>query len=1790
MCPPKTYKIHVAEGKSMLEQEKAISDLLSDTFATDQNFHIRQMPDGNYIRCGGALTSSVVSESIRSSAAVGPYQKNIDSSVNWLCFDFDVKKEFLDSDNFSSAMDELNFSVDSFCNKLKQVEIPYLLEFSGQRGMHVWILFSERINYKVAYEITQNIKSIFISASESGMIAVDLFPKARVPSGGVGLGVKIPLSRHVKSGFYSLLVPDQESSASKSNVSLLTNEIIAQQLTLLQSKKEVSKSYVEKVLGVFFDLSQDSGMSAARVKSIFINQDSFSIDCLISHWSKHGPLKKLVDRFSKDKALSHVERMLLVGFFINLKSARYSNLGEFILLKVFSKTSNYDEEKSRKALRKLQSFHFPSQQQIESVTGEKFNGALSLVELLGACVPCFSHYVDGIFDFSLDDIEVTRAAEINYIFQNDEVQSARLIAYLSSTDGDELLSQVNGFVDSHIKIDHYIHTRNEPNKQRQLITLGAVERLATSVILKQLIYFFDFKSSDNSFGYQVNPGFKDRYIFKPWLNLWVEFVAGISSVVEDVANEEFYVVKADISKFYDEIPHEPIKRLLLGGVNGKIDKKLETLTADSMIGYRKIIDVLFKVNSTLSNAANGRGLPQGPAYARFLAELYLDNIDSVFDSAVESSEVLFYRRYVDDVFIICRTQAEAAAQLSVLKKLVQNLGLVVNDEKTKITQISKFSEDFQRYRAQSKYTVDRASRNYEQATNTQKNLAIDEFIAIIQADTCEDDLAFVFSHLSGVAEVEHLKAEKVIPTLKSGVGRGSLFRHLFNFVVEKPERWNLLAQVDRYDSLQSEVFTSVVLSHIGSLSQERVIFDSILVDVISKLEKTRLVQENICLLKIMHGVELDISDIEDDVVLNVLSGCTDPLELHIDSALVQRLTLSLNAEQSLTSFVNFLYPLSMCPNTSSETLNLLAQIFYAKISNASRLNLLSIASFPGLVYEVPATRLYHLLCLFSLSDANEDLDVLKAVWAYCIELFNEVGVFNSQLKPDNWFKRLPELSVSHPKSNVVITAIIDGSICRGVTDTNNLFEMFHGAIIIFLAGNSTIKNLVDVKSALEKLKERGIFYKWVIENEGVHFFPNRNWFEKNAFENNCIILKKNNEILIRKSDHDFLEVGDITRYQNGYGEKIELFDAEINRSLKQVVEGKTAIDRLGVFLHLVEVSKGGRYPNIFSDEKLLCSNALTPFTKELSNLPRILREHSNGDVSSYPNEQSYFISCLFGMDFSDGADSVLENIREKYLPNLDGGIDLYEFLAHARDELIKLPVVDGALYLDLAMAAALYQVINKDDKLLERFVEVYDKFNKGHESKSIYCVSSDDVVNDSEPNMIFAVVSKVLSRVVERVAPSLRFFLDVDVKEYHARVKSIVESDRSLGFEMSLADFYKVRVDVRYTDRLVVYVGVESSFENTFVFNIGVGELQLFSTSLHSYVLRSSEHIYALNRGGVSVLLPISSCISKMYSSIKFRFGSLEKGSVVSTTYPAYQFEDVSPHLNHFSKAASNVSHNRDILIAEAEGVLKRWLSGIPKKFHEGLCALIAGHVVMSPEDVENFISTVRDLLKNDSANAFFIKKIGDFNGAHRILFKDLNIGRVIDRFHPNSIAEGADEVTLIVDNVISGGQVIKALKFYSDGDGPNENYYSYTKAEADSLSEKLKSIKILNLCQVFHTSSGLERIAKECKEFLGPDIQVRAFGGRDIGKNAFFGTSAAISERDKKLLRSLFQRKESLVELLKALDGNCDIRGFSNIDKLNLVARYRSLPKKCFSFLALGLSHNRQCSPFERVLEAGRE
>ena len=89
---------------------------------------------------------------------------------------------------------------------------------------------------------------------------------------------------------------------------------------------------------------------------------------------------------------------------------------------------------------------------------------------------------------------------------------------------------------------------------------------------------------------------------------------------------------------------------------------------------------------------------------------------------------------------------------------------------------------------------------------------------------------------------------------------------------------------------------------------------------------------------------------------------------------------------------------------------------------------------------------------------------------------------------------------------------------------------------------------------------------------------------------------------------------------------------------------------------------------------------------------------------------------------------------------------------------------------------------------------------------------------------------------------------------------------------------------------------------------------------------------------------------------------------------------------------------------------------------------------------------------------------------------------------------------------------------------------------------------------------------------------------GRDISESFLFSTTKKLGGRDKQELEELLNNKENIQRLYDCL--NTFDTPKINTDKANLVARYQSLPKKCFEFLYLTPKFNNNISPFVRVLE----
>jgi CRISPR-associated protein Cas1 len=121
-----------------------------------------------------------------------------------------------------------------------------------------------------------------------------------------------------------------------------------------------------------------------------------------------------------------------------------------------------------------------------------------------------------------------------------------------------------------------------------------------------------------------------------------------------------HVVDADISRFFESVPHEPLLA------------RLGRLT-----GSDAILDLVALWLEW--NAPGGVGLAQGSPLSPALANLYLDGVDE----AIEGRGVRLVR-YADDFVLLTKSEAAAEGALKRVAGLLGEHGLTLNAEKTRI--------------------------------------------------------------------------------------------------------------------------------------------------------------------------------------------------------------------------------------------------------------------------------------------------------------------------------------------------------------------------------------------------------------------------------------------------------------------------------------------------------------------------------------------------------------------------------------------------------------------------------------------------------------------------------------------------------------------------------------------------------------------------------------------------------------------------------------------------------------------------------------------------------------------------------------------------------------------------------------------------------------------------------------------------------------------------------------------------------------------------------------------------
>lgn len=733
--------------------------------------------DGNYYTEYIPVTPFLLQNMLSQKGSLGCYQQKYRTNrIRWICFDFDCnEKENPDIQELYSIC------ITPLIDFLTKNDIHYLQEFSGRRGIHIWILFEEMITKELGYDIVNTILNQIPELKDgvdNEKWGLDRFPAARASSTNiVGKQVKFPLSWH-QNGSRSYLFEggfetryDIESEEFYCDQYLIMQKVRLENAEELCHKLHMDEPRQNQKLYVQYEVSEGFCMSPEQV---------------ISYLSEILVFRRIFERMRRGQQQEQ-DWFVLLGTLGRLDSD-----GE-ILLTILNRYPGYDESTTRENIRKHRKDYYPAtfdylyqiyNLEMEDTLEQEETGYEYLLRRAGMEKPKRietekSHIGDWRDSYS--DLKKIIRKEKRYVVDNDEVIPVEIMNGLMRVSNYELY-QYNNFLqklragempfDEWKPMGYKTYLRKEEDKTRILVSLGKSDRIITTAVMLDMCR--EWKHGWKSYSYQISY-MSDNYLFHSWFSSWSRYIREIKCYLEIPFMDQNYVSYIDLKQCYDHVDLLNVYRQLEGKLNEKAKRYFEYLAYYN--------DELMKEIQGGSRV----GVPQGPAYARVLAELYLDNIVEKVCTDMEKGE---YRilRYVDDIVVFSRDEETAYKLYQALIAGFARASLPLNRNKTRFPQkIADIDHDYRNS------LLHRSQFNYELVQNEYSGLLLeyernDRINHFLETDTFQmDTLSYIYSCHSFEEAQYRCFYRFGGQIMESGIGRGRGFRKFYEFVLEREE-------------------------------------------------------------------------------------------------------------------------------------------------------------------------------------------------------------------------------------------------------------------------------------------------------------------------------------------------------------------------------------------------------------------------------------------------------------------------------------------------------------------------------------------------------------------------------------------------------------------------------------------------------------------------------------------------------------------------------------------------------------------------------------------------------------------------------------------------------------------------------------------------------------------------------------------------------------------------------------------------------------------------------------------
>ena len=1783
---------------------KLLSQKLSELFVANKTRYARQLDDGNYNTVYNQITPFKIQHMLNNKGSILTYQE-FNGFIKWVCLDFDIKKEWHEKDGIDAHLPVLVADVKKAINLLDSYGINYILEFSGGRGFHLWIILTRPIRKYQGYALVTTLRNKLGTLNEA--IAIDLYPKtAKVnpKSKGIGLGVKLPLSCHQKSKKYSCLIDNIDDYKTYSKIEELTFSILEKQLKIIDDCSFQNFSDLKTLLNI--DLSKDP-CHGDFLKLVFIDINTQpTLEMIIEKLSACSCLRHILDRYQL--SLNGQERHILVGLLGRLKYKDDIEYGKKLLYEIFSNLPGYNSETTKEQLELIKYYYPPSCNYIKQTLGaHKYcaccqQGVEYPIDLLRR-----DEFVEiiKVDPFSISEYlyKNTTYAQVKYSYYNDEVPLAINHSYLfnkaysfESIDEEykNILENNHEIINSFMAFQR-IEARD---KTRTLYVLDAKYKILSTIGLYHFQALWGKYISPESYGYKVNMSYFDGRIFESWLTLWCKYIEKIKNIINDADGDfnDYHMLKIDLKGFYDNID---IERLKVKLTSEALSLEVNQLQGVDMKKYNNLVNFLCNLCSQTVECT--KGVPQGPAFARYLAEIYLLRLDEKINNFLEDGYE-FYYRYVDDFFIFVETKERADALNDIISSWLSINSLQLNNTKSLTMSVKSFKEQglLEIYLDETKYFIDQITKHKSIATKSDLKAALAQANELLSSSSfgLNDHFRFIFSHDFDDAKLNEAKTKIENMIIESNTGRGDLYRLFFDKHFLKDEiRTIPITKIQKMNPLAFENYLNslVVTNHDFSPKHKDYIEDL----VNSGLKFTDSMKSNLLQLVWKYGIDVNMALNADDygIIKRIIES---PDKYILQEKQLAFLDYTNYFEEDINTFIKEIYFFVNNNYISPKYISSLASYFWKKLSEF-------IGKEEKVDLKFDGVKLYNLLCLFSIVlDNGNSSDEWKAnhgailfVWEYFLK--NIKNIDPGEAEGDyrsNWFeclnKKFDIISINTLTKCLTINK--EGTTLGTITDPLNLLAKFKEILAIILVKDKKLFNSIgldETQEILNELKSKDEFIKWLF-SDTVKLHPDDgNLCLLNISHNNLIVMRKQDEFLVKSLCDDFPE-----NFISGSDRQMEILKkADDAILLKDYINAREGV--FEVFDKIIAVyesskgfsnSNGCNYPNYFAQPAYLhdrdsiepflpfyaCSEKLIPDTPQ-----NLVENNEEGFCTLLLNYLYSLEMTIFPYPENKYSYKINDTKANKIFPvAVKTSIDKVSFLKKLASKLgsKKYCYYDFEQHWASTYWSFMEKNIMEKENLLHKFFEFY--FNHHGEDPLLQLIFSVDNIS---------LIGNTLMEFYQTIETSMSTpeISQKIIQEREDIEKIIIESTEDLTCRDFLNKHYSI-TSKRTPD------GGESFYVNGTLFS----EIE--------------KNMFILNSEASNLFEELTELNINQFKDVEFKcYAHEDKSNIYIVVVPratTKAYEVIAQRKEWFDKWPGGLGYEllwncRDILSKISEDIdtiipilenhyrdntniknkLINWLlqfnpaslqdsdtwtymqkNGFDfTDLYQSIIQIIAKHQYLNNDDIALFDYNIATL-KEEGCCFFAIKKLEDNNGLHHLLSftKADSEDRTLITDCVNNLKKATNETLCIIcDNIVSGEQIEKALKFYLKGEGKNQIYHEFNDDSFGDLLVKFNKIVFLSALDTEASHIHLESFKNS--EPLLRDKKIEFMSSKILTN--FNYEDARIPNVKRKLFDTLIKDKKLVSNIFTAGPRYDNSIKDKELNITNLILRVKSTTKKRF-------------------------